>query len=230
MGNKCGFIFVFYFSILICHSQSPNDISGSTSICGDIDFTYTPTGPGVDDFSSNTNPTCLPSDPVESQSIWLTLTFDTGGTLEFTLVSNNGTDDYDWALFDITTAPVNTTGTQLRCSSTMWLAPNGATGMGNGATDITEGPGTGDGFLAPVNVNPGDVLLLFVNNWSSSTSGFDLSFGGTATFNPPPVDETPVGVVLDLEECDVDGVSDNSTFFDLVVNTCLLYTSDAADE
>ena len=222
MGNKCGFIFVFYFSILICHSQSPNDISGSTSICGDIDFTYTPTGPGVDDFSSNTNPTCLPSDPVESQSIWLTLTFDTGGTLEFTLVSNNGTDDYDWALFDITTAPVNTTGTQLRCSSTMWLAPNGATGMGNGATDITEGPGTGDGFLAPVNVNPGDVLLLFVNNWSSSTSGFDLSFGGTATFNPPPVDETPVGVVLDLEECDVDGVSDNSTFFDLVVNTPIM--------
>ena len=171
-------ILFLVFSSIFTHSQSPNDISGATAICGDIDFTYTPTGQGVDDFLTNANPTCLSTDPVESQSIWLRLTFDTGGSLEFTLIPNNNTDDYDWALFDVTTAPANSTGIQLRCSSTMFLPPNGATGMGNGATDPSEGPGTGDGFLAPVNVNAGDVLLLFINNWSSSTSGFDLSFGG----------------------------------------------------
>ncbi|MBV1887658.1 MAG: hypothetical protein KUG51_00040, partial [Urechidicola sp.] len=222
MSKKCNLLFILFFTILISYSQSPNDISGATAICGDIDFTYTPTGPGIDDFFTNANPTCLPNDPVESQSIWLRLTFDTGGSLDFTLIPNNNTDDYDWALFDITTAPANSTGTQLRCSSTMFLAPNGATGLGNGATDTTEGPGTGDGFLAPVNVNAGDVLLLFINNWSSSTSGFDLSFGGTATFNPPPTDETPVGVVLNLEECDADGVPDNITPFDLTVNTPIM--------
>ncbi|MDC9721849.1 MAG: hypothetical protein PSN34_03635, partial [Urechidicola sp.] len=215
-------ILFLVLSSVFTYSQSPNDIDGATAICGDIDFTYTPTGPGVDDFLTNANPTCLPTDPVESQSIWLRLTFDTGGSLEFTLIPNNNTDDYDWALFDITTAPPNSTGTQLRCSSTMFLPPNGATGLGNGATDISEGPGSGDGFLAPVNVNAGDVLLLFINNWSSSTSGFDLSFGGTATFNPPPTNEVPVGVAIDLEECDSDGVMDNATLFDLTVNSPIM--------
>ncbi|MFK5879144.1 MAG: hypothetical protein QM478_06560, partial [Flavobacteriaceae bacterium] len=219
--RKLTILFLVFNSIFI-YSQSPNDISGATSICGDIDFTYTPTGPGVDDFLTNANPTCLSTDPVESQSIWLRLTFDTGGSLEFTLIPNNNTDDYDWALFDVTTAPANSTGTQLRCSSTMFLPPNGATGMGNGATDLSEGPGTGDGFLAPVNVNAGDVLLLFINNWSSSTSGFDLSFGGTATFNPPPTNEVPAGVAIDLEECDSDGIVDNATLFDLTVNSPIM--------
>ena len=205
------------------YSQEPNDCIDATAICGDIDFAFTPTGPGSDDFLTNPNPSCLPTDPVESQSVWLQLTVDSGGTLEFSLIPNNGTDDYDWAVYNMSSATCNSLGTPSRCSSTMFLAgTGGATGLGNGATDTSEGPGTGDGFLAPINTNPGDVYLLFINNWSSSTSGFDLSFGGTTTFNPPPTDAIPTGVSVDLEECDNDGILDGMTNFDLSVNTPII--------
>ncbi|MFB0939335.1 MAG: hypothetical protein QMB29_10420, partial [Urechidicola sp.] len=205
------------------YSQEPNDCVNAIAICGDIDFAYTPTGPGVDDFSSNPNPGCLTSDPVESQSVWLKLTIDTGGLLAFTFTPNNGTDDYDWAVYDMNNSSCNSLGTPVRCSSTMFLASSGgATGLGNGTTDTTEGPGTGDGFLAPINANSGDVFLVFINNWSSSTSGFDLSFNGTVTFNPPPTENIPTGVSIDLKKCDDDGALDGFTDFDLSINTPII--------
>ena len=205
------------------YSQEPNDCVNAIAICGDIDFAYTPTGPGVDDFSSNPNPGCLTSDPVESQSVWLKLTIDTGGLLAFTFTPNNGTDDYDWAVYDMNNSSCNSLGAPVRCSSTMFLASSGgATGLGNGTTDTTEGPGTGDGFLAPINANSGDVFLVFINNWSSSTSGFDLLFSGTATFNPPPTENIPTGVSIDLETCDDDGALDGFTDFDLSINTPII--------
>ena len=205
------------------YSQEPNDCVNAIAICGDIDFAYTPTGPGADDFLSNPNPDCLTGDPVESQSVWLKLTIDTGGILAFTFTPNNGTDDYDWAVYDMNSSTCNSLGTPLRCSSTMFLASTGgATGLGNGTTDTSEGPGTGDGFLAPINASPGDEFLVFINNWSSSTSGFNLEFDGTATFNPPPTDAIPTGISIDIDTCDDDGTLDGFTNFDLSINTPII--------
>ena len=201
-------------------SQEPNDCVNATVICGSINFSYTPTGSGTNDFASNPNPVCLPTGPVESQSVWLRVTIDNPGNLEFTLTPNNGTDDYDWAIFGPNVS-CSTLGTSIRCSSTMFLG-NGETGLGNGATDTSEGPGTGDAFLAPLPVNSGETYYIFINNYSSSSSGFDLDFGGTATFNPPPTNETPVGVSLDMEQCDTDGVFDGVSEFDLSINSPII--------
>ncbi len=216
--------YIYFLILVLCPvlvlAQEPNDCINSTAICGNINFTFTPTGPGNDDFSLNPNPNCLPNDPVESQSVWLKLVIDTPGDLEFVLRPNNGTDDYDWAVYG-PDVPCNTLGNAIRCSSTMFLG-NGSTGLGNGAVDTTEGPGTGDAFLAPLSVNNGETYYLFINNWSSSSSGFQLDFGGTATFNPSPTIETPIGTLIDLEECDIDGVIDNQAAFDLTVNSGII--------
>ncbi|AOW21648.1 T9SS type B sorting domain-containing protein [Urechidicola croceus] len=226
MIKKIHIIFTFLVFSIVCHSQGPNDCISATSICGDVDFVYTPTSPGANDFLTNPNPTCLPNSPVESQSVWLELEIDTGGTLEFLLAPNNGTDDYDWAVYDLSISSCSNLLTPIRCSSTMFLAgTGGATGLGNGATDFNEGPGTGDAFLAPIDANDGDTYLLFINNWSGTTSGFDLVFNGSATFNPPPEDSIPTGLSVDLEECDLDGTLDNSTAFDLTVNTPIILGS-----
>jgi len=201
-------------------SQQPNDCSNATVICGNINFTYRPTGPGNDDFATNPNPPCLPNGNVESQSVWLEITIATSGDLEFVIKPNNGTDDYDWVIYG-PNAMCNNLVNPVRCSSTTFLG-DGTTGLGNGALDTSEGPGTGDGFLAPLPVFTGQKYIIFINNWSSTSSGFDLEFGGTATFNEPPTIDTPTGTSLDIEQCDTDGVDDGISEFDLTVNTPII--------
>jgi len=201
-------------------SQEPNDCGNATVICGSINFTYTPTGPGNDDFATNPNPPCLPLGNVESQSVWLEITIDNPGLLEFVIKPNNGFDDYDWAIYG-PNASCNTLVNPVRCSSTQFLG-DGSTGLGNGTTDTSEGPGTGDGFLAPLPVNNGERYLIFINNWSSTSSGFDLDFGGTATFNESPTIDAPTGTALDIEQCDTDGLDDGVSEFDLTVNTPII--------
>jgi len=204
-------------------SQQPNDCSNATVICGNINFTYTPRGPGNDDFATNPNPPCLPTGNVESQSVWLEITIATSGDLEFVIKPNNGTDDYDWAIYG-PNATCNSLVNPVRCSSTQFLG-DGSTGLGNGTTDTSEGPGTGDGFLAPLSVVTGQRFIIFINNWSSTSSGFDLEFGGTATFNEPPTIDVPTGTALDIEQCDTDGVDDGISEFDLTVNTPIILGS-----
>lgn len=201
-------------------AQEPNDCGNATIICGSINFTYTPRGPGNDDFATNPNPTCLPNGNVESQSVWLQITIDNSGDLEFVIKPNNGTDDYDWAIYG-PNASCNTLNNPVRCSSTQFLG-DGSTGLGNGALDTTEGPGTGDAFLAPLPVFSGQRYIIFINNWSSTSSGFDLEFGGTATFNEAPTIDVPTGTALDIEQCDTDGVDDGISEFDLTVNTPII--------
>ena len=213
-------LLIFLISISEVFAQEPNDCGNATVICGSINFTYTPTGPGTDDFATNPPPSCLPNGNVESQSVWLQITIDNPGDLEFVIKPNNGFDDYDWAIYG-PNATCNTLTNAVRCSSTMFLG-DGSTGLGNGALDFTEGPGTGDGFLAPLAVNSGETYIIFINNWSSTSSGFDLDFGGTATFNEPPTIDTPTGTALDIEQCDTDGVDDGISEFDLTVNTPII--------
>ena len=201
-------------------SQQPNDCSNATIICGNINFTYRPTGPGNDDFATNPNPPCLPTGNVESQSVWLEITIANSGSLEFVIKPNNGTDDYDWAIYG-PNANCNSLVNPVRCSSTQFLG-DGSTGLGNGTTDTSEGPGTGDGFLAPLTVVSGQRFIIFINNWSSTSSGFDLEFGGTATFNDPPTIDTPTGTALDIEQCDTDGIDDGISEFDLTVNSPII--------
>ena len=201
-------------------SQQPNDCINATVICGNINFTYRPTGPGNDDFATNPNPPCLPTGNVESQSVWLEITIANSGSLEFVIKPNNGTDDYDWAIYG-PNANCNSLVNPVRCSSTQFLG-DGSTGLGNGTTDTSEGPGTGDGFLAPLPVASGQRFIIFINNWSSTSSGFDLEFGGTATFNEPPTNDTPTGTTLDIEQCDTDGIDDGVSEFDLTVNSPII--------
>ena len=85
---------VFLVSVFRATAQEPNDCVNATVICGSINYTYTPTGPGNNDFATNPPPNCLPNGNVESQSVWLEITIDDPGSLEFVIRPNNGTVPY----------------------------------------------------------------------------------------------------------------------------------------
>lgn len=144
------------------------------------------------------NTTCLGNSGgnSESNSTWYIWTCDQAGTLEFTLTPGNQGDDLDFVVFELPNGSCANKNV-LRCmaagvvpsqtTSPCW----GNTGLGNGAADVNENPGCGggnDNWLAPLNMTSGATYALMVNNYTGSGSGFDITFGGTGTFEGPEAD------------------------------------------
>ena len=168
----------------------PTNCLGATTICSDNTFSGNSSGYGTQELNSS-NEGCLWG---ENQSSWYFFQATAAGTIEFTISPQNGTDDYDFAIWG--PYPSNSTPggicppstTPIRCS---WAAGGGNTGLGNGATDQSEGAG-GNKWVAPINMNVGDVYILVIDNWSESNSPFDLdidlSGGASLDCVPLPID------------------------------------------
>ncbi|OFY85709.1 MAG: hypothetical protein A3F72_12220 [Bacteroidetes bacterium RIFCSPLOWO2_12_FULL_35_15] len=149
---------------------------------------------------------CLASD--ERQSKWYKFTIGCTGTIEFLVDPNDNANDYDWAVYDITTSGCALTpggaaaggATQVACN---YSGCPGNTGILNPLTDpctITNyttceaagGPGNCSGAdigqfsIAPPTLTAGHTYALIIDNFSLSNAGFAFSWlsGGTATIGP----------------------------------------------
>ena len=163
--------------VLAPYIFAQSDCVSEIVLCADAPVSYTPTGPGVQE---NLGGGCL---NIEHFSVWYTFTAATSGTLTFLITPNPGTStDYDFAVFG-PNAVCGALGTPLRCSYAS-TASGVLTGLNTTSTDLTEGAG-GDGFVRYLDVVAGQNYKLIVDNFSQSTVGFVLTFGGTATLSSP---------------------------------------------
>lgn len=160
------------------------DCATATTICDDPNPTGNPNGNGIDDFADPDNdPGCLQSESANSSWYYFELDANTppNSILGFIITPSGGAgEDYDWALYGPGVGCGNL-GSPVRCSSSSefcGFCPQ--TGMGMGATDFSEGPGSGDGFVATITVNAGDGFFLNINNWKGTGNGFTLDFTGSA--------------------------------------------------
>ncbi|MBN9298860.1 MAG: gliding motility-associated C-terminal domain-containing protein [Filimonas sp.] len=118
---------------------------------------------------------------------WYTFDIATNGTLGFTIVPNNGGDDYDFALFDITGHAASdvftNSGLVVSCNYSGYTGTTGLTATGSGNSNGANGPN--QNALLPVVA--GHTYALVVSHYTSSNqSGYSLNFtGGTATLAPP---------------------------------------------
>lgn len=171
-------LFPFY-----SHAQI-NDCAGAEVVCDSADLAFNPIGPGLNDFADPDNiPGCITS--LEQNSAWYYFEIDplapSGLILGFTIHPKGGYgEDYDWALYgpDVECGAL---GAPIRCSSSSAFCdfcPE--TGMGMGTTDVTEGPGTGDGFVMTLPVEPGQGYYLLIDNWQGTNNGFILTWEETA--------------------------------------------------
>ncbi|HET6245742.1 MAG TPA: PKD domain-containing protein, partial [Bacteroidia bacterium] len=123
----------------------------------------------------------------ERQSRWYKFTIGCSGTLEFNINPNNGANDYDWAIWNITGSP-NTCTTKGNAIACNWSGCTGSTGL---SSCRTSEPGVKTcmgnqqayanstaGNYNPINVIAGNTYTLLVDNFSTSNSGFTLTFGG----------------------------------------------------
>jgi subtilisin-like proprotein convertase family protein len=128
--------------------------------------------------------TCLTTD--ETNSVWYTFTVQNSGTFTFLL---NTANDYDFALYDITTIGCAgvPSATPIRCN---FSATYGSTGLTLPAGSNTPNgiPASGVPTMPGLNVTAGQTFALIIDNYSANSNGYSITFGGTAQIfdNTPP--------------------------------------------
>jgi hypothetical protein len=142
---------------------------------------YSGTG-NICDFSATGN--CTSG---ELNSVWLQITINVTGSLNFTILPNDyaGCDnetDYDFLLWKISGGGTTTTCSGITSNSATALAACnysylGVTGVSPSGTAPSPYCATYDASFEPsVAVTAGDIYYLVVQNYSSSTSGFTITF------------------------------------------------------
>lgn len=136
----------------------------------------------------------------ESNSTWFKWTCDQSGPLTFALSPNNLSDDLDFVLYELPNGINNCAGkTIIRCMAAgedpnLYPTPcHGPTGLRAASNDVIEPSGCSQGqdsWLSPANLVSGRSYALLINNFTSTGNGFQIDFGGTATFQGPVADFT----------------------------------------
>jgi type IX secretion system substrate protein len=167
-----------------CPPPSAQDCNGGNSICSDASFSGNSDGGGaINDLTASTEG-CLSG---EHETSWYFFEAATNGTLEFGIKPANGTDDYDfavWGPYPSGSTPASIcppSSAPTRCSFAAGAPSNPAIGTGlvSGAGDNSEGV-SGDDIVNPINMNTGDVYILLIDNYSGTTSPFDMDLSLTS--------------------------------------------------
>jgi gliding motility-associated-like protein len=125
----------------------------------------------------------------ESNSTWFIFTTQTAGLVNFTITPNNGGDDYDWAVYNMTTngcSDIYNGGMQVSCNYCLNTGPTGPNGAS--ASDC-EGPNGCTQFNAPIPVGANETYVLMIDNFSASNFGYTLDFNASSAQifdNVPP--------------------------------------------
>lgn len=175
--------------------QPEQDACEALILCGNSFTTqYSYTGNGaVADLTSS--PCSVGGNGGEDNSMWLRLNVSGAGSIVFTIAPLNLTDDYDFAVLNITNSTCSTfaASSVVRCNfnnNQPGSNVNGIVGLNTTSTTQYVAGGTfGSSFLQQINASAGDVYLIMINNFGDPfvggpSSGFTIDFtGSTATFN-----------------------------------------------
>ena len=149
------------------------DCLGAIVLCNNIynqTNSFSGTGNVANEINGSTS--CLASG--EKNDVWYTFKVNNTGNLNFVITPNNNTDDYDWALFNLT----NGTCAQIYTSPSLLVSCNysatvGPTGAVVGPNLSSQGAG-GTPFNALIPATVGQVFYLTIGNFSGTQSGYTL--------------------------------------------------------
>ena len=202
---------VFIVGSLIAQPPTIQDCLGAIPICQEI-YSSNVSLPGDGNYPNeiNVNISCT---SYEDHSVWYSFTVDESGDFGFVITPNNSTDDYDWALFNITNAECEDIYTDpdllVSCNASggTFFDPNacsGTTGATGGTAYDIQGAGCGtfppdfeygySTFNDLIPVQAGNTYVLMVSNWTGSTFGYEIDFGltdvGVLDLTPPELATT----------------------------------------
>ena len=180
-------IFLFATAALLCtnpfaKAQVGQDCFSAVQVCY-ASFTQSVLTPGygtVQELAYPANTSCLASG--EQNSNWYIFTVNTPGTLEFEILPNAITDDYDWAIFNITNtgcAGISSGNMEVVCNYSVFPGPTGMSSTVTPVSGLSAAP-LDPNYSAPINLGANQTYAMVVNNATLSTSGYTLNFTGTA--------------------------------------------------
>ncbi|MBL0342376.1 MAG: SprB repeat-containing protein [Bacteroidetes bacterium] len=166
----------------LVHAQTPNfqDCLGALPICLNTYATgnvITGTGNILNEINPSTS--CLLTG--ERNDAWYILSTSTGGNLNFTIVPNNATHNYDWAVYNLTSAVCS----EIFTNPALEVACNYSNVAGN--TGPNGLPGAQNS--AVISATAGQTYLINISGFSTvNQAGYTIDFtGSTATIT----DNTP---------------------------------------
>lgn len=170
-------------TLSICAVVSHSDLREALPVCASQHFSGTPYGPG-----SVLDVTAQHCDISEYQSQWIRLHFISSGTFTFLIrpdtINGGFYPDYDWLLFnagDTSFCATHTPATPpVACNGSSSYGPLGETGLDASGTSNAVPAGPGNPYCPVLNVVADELYYLFVNNYTTSSTGFDFVLGGTA--------------------------------------------------
>jgi gliding motility-associated-like protein len=167
---------------------------------------------------------------IEHNSVWQEVTFKTSGTFGFDIrpLNNYGFGkewsdvDYDFYVFGPNPVCSNL-DSAIRCCTTdskKQGLPDTYTGMNEQETDTHETPADkGNSYVRWIDVKAGETYLILIDVKENDILNRDfyyyVDFTGTARTVGVPTINLPPNGSLNQEQCDTDGVNNNSTTFDL---------------
>ncbi len=169
-------ISIFFLLTQILFAQE-NDCVGAQVICSSESIDFNPNGPGIQELIG-IEKGCLQEGEHSSTWFYFEIAPDAPAnlSLEFLIVPENGAyQDYDFALYG-PNALCSDLGAPIRCSFA-GLSPS--TGLSSSSTDFSE-DALGDGYVAPIDVNPNEGYYLIIDNFLNDGIGFQLQWSGPA--------------------------------------------------
>ena len=154
-------------------APTDQDCDGAIPVCQTTysqSNSYSGTGNVTNEI--NSGPSCLNSG--EKNDVWYIFTVQNSGDLNFSITPNSSSNDYDWAVFDITSANCSdiysNSALEVSCNWSANVGNGGITGPNNGSTAQDE-----PAFA----VTAGETYVINISNYSSSQSGYSLDFGSS---------------------------------------------------
>lgn len=149
-------------AIAVCQNgySQVNSYSGSGNLPNEIDPNISCLGGG------------------ELNSVWYTMTIQSDGLLNFSITPNDGSDDYDWAVFNLT----NATCADIFTNAALEVSCNFAGNTGNGGITGPNGQTSGTGAAQnedPITVHAGETYMINVSNFSSTQSGYSIDMAAS---------------------------------------------------
>ncbi|MEM9983761.1 MAG: PKD domain-containing protein [Bacteroidota bacterium] len=160
-------------------AQGPQDCFTAQSVCQDVySQPLSFSGQGVDSMEIDPAISCLGSG--ELNSAWYIFTVQTPGDLCFSITPVVGSEDYDWAVYNLTNANCGDIRVDPSLEVSCNYAPNLGCGGVTGPNGNTAGPCGGQNE-ACIPVQVGETYVVNVSNFSKTTNGYTLDFSSSTS-------------------------------------------------
>lgn len=179
--HKLGLVLLVFTTFCI-HSfaqELEQDCINAIPICQDFySQVNSYVGEGFVEDEINSSNSCLSSG--ERNDVWYVFTVSESGDLSFSITPYDLSDDYDWAVYNLTEASCediyDDPSLEVSCN---YAADAGVTGA-TGATNQTSGNAGSDNQNDLIPVIEGETYVINVSNFSSTQSGYSIDLSNTS--------------------------------------------------